>query len=65
MWQIFLLLWKIILKIVILGHSEIPQDCTISIKKIGGGGGAYPRTPLPPGINLNPHHYRAIYVPGM
>ena len=60
-------MWKIILKIDdfsvdnnIFSNTQNALGCTILIKKSAGE-----HPPYIPSTNLNPHHYRAIYVPGM
>ena len=65
--EYFLLLWKSILQIVdfwvdnnVFKNTQNAPEYSISIKKNTGV-----HAPGPPSTNLNPHHYRAIYAPGM
>ena len=60
--EYFLLLWKIIFKIVdlkvdnnVFWNTQNAPDCTIFINK----------NQDPPCTNLNPHPYWVIYAPGM
>ena len=64
-----ILLWKIVLKIVdfhvdnnVFWNTQNAPDCAILIQNFRG---SMSPNPLPPSTNLNQHHYRANYAPGM